>query len=106
MTARRRSKAARRQVRKIWVSWLPSMVELFDLVPADWTPPAHISIHRGVKQSTWTAVFITPAGERATARCRLVRDRAGDFDVVEQSLGRSWNLTGADLRAGLAEPQA
>jgi len=88
--ARRRNKAARRQVRVIWVSWVPTMAELFDLAPADWTPPAQVKIHRGIRHSTWTARFTTPTGDTPLAKVRLEHCADGSADVVERSLGFAW----------------
>ncbi|MDP1962680.1 MAG: hypothetical protein Q8K93_10825 [Reyranella sp.] len=75
---RGRNKVGRRQVRVVWITWSPAVAGLFRLVPADWTPPAQVKVHRGVKQSTWKARFTTPAGDTATALARIRLDRLGE----------------------------
>lgn len=54
-------------------AWSPAFMELFDLVPDDWTAPATVRITHSSRRLTMRAVFRTPAGVAFTATSRSAR---------------------------------
>ncbi|HUO23675.1 MAG TPA: hypothetical protein VMU59_14255 [Caulobacteraceae bacterium] len=75
-------------------AWSETMIELFDLVGADWQRPATIKVRRTARGATVTALFVSPDGVRftATARCR---EAGGRWTQVSESLGIAFTLRGA-----------
>ncbi len=83
MTRRRPKRRVPAPVHVDWTAWF---AEMFELIPAGWTPPKRVRLSGSAAHFTVTARFVDPLGNPATARVRIRRDDAGEYWVEDQTL--------------------